>query len=252
MELTHISLFSGAVDGIGIAAKKSGFKNIILCEKDEYCRKVLRKNNPDSIIYDDVVTMPHLPHATLLSAGIPCQQHASVNKEGNGDDFEWMHTRSRIKESKPKWIIIENVDGIKNTIHDKICTELETDGYEVETYNIPAIAFGAHHQRYRIFIVANSCSKPIAQTNTAFGSFGDEWYPWKNDMRSTWGSLSGTYWGSHQPPVCGMANGITTRFYKDRMKALGNCVVWQQVYPIVKGIQLIELMISQEIINERN
>jgi len=238
--LTHISLFSGAVDGIGIAAEMAGFKNVILCEKDEFCLKVLKKNNPDSIIYDDVVTMPILPSATLLSAGIPCQEHASVNKKGNGDDFEWNHTRKRIGESNPKWVIIENVNGIKNTIHEQICCELEEDGYEVETYNIPAVAVGAHHQRYRIFIVGNSSSEPITQADKTIGTIGEKWETWDNDMRSAWGSISSTYWGTHKPPVCGVVNGIAERFYKDRMKSIGNCVVPQQVLPILKAIALIE------------
>lgn len=240
--LTHISLFSGAVDGIGIAAEWAGFETIIQCEKDEFCRKVLRKNNPSSTIYDDVVTMPRLPLATLLSAGIPCQEHSDANKGKTGDVFEWKETRKRIKESKPSWVIIENVNGILNTIHEKICDELAEEGYEVATYNIPAFATGAHHKRYRIFIVGNTNSEPITQTDTSIVSGRSKWNPWQDVTRSAWGSLPGTYWGTHKPPVCGVANGIAERFYKDRMKALGNAVVPQQVYPILKIISEIEQM----------
>ena len=238
--LTHISLFSGAVDGIGIAAEWAGFETIILCEIDEYCQQVLRKNNPGTLIYEDVTTMPRLPHATLLSAGIPCQEHASVNKKGTGDDFEWNETKKRIRESKPDWVIIENVNGIINTIHDSICADLEEQGYEVATYNIPAVAVGAPHERYRVFIVANSCSKPIAQTHKIISTIRKERNSWENDLRSAWGALPETHWGTHKPPVCGMDDGIAERFYKDRLKALGNAVVPQQVYPILKCIAEIE------------
>lgn len=244
MELTHISLFSGAVDGISVAAEWAGFRNIIVCEKDEYCREILKKNNHGTIIYDDVLTMPTLPHATLLSAGIPCQQHSDVNKGKTGDDFEWNATKTRIKECKPHWIIIENVNGILNTIHEKICIDLESQNYEVETYNIPAVAVGAPHERYRVFIVANSCSEPVAQADKAIGPIGKERNPWQNDLRTAWGTLPGTYWGIHKPPVCGVDDGLTQRFYKDRMRALGNPVVPQQVYPILQAIADIEMMLS--------
>lgn len=241
MMLTHISLFSGSVDGIGIAAKMAGFKTILLCEIDEYCQKVLRKNNHGTFIVGDVTQIYNLPKATVLSSGIPCQQHSSANKKRSGDNFEWMHTKRLIEQSNPNWVVIENVNGILTTIHEEICIDLESCGYEVETYNIPAVAVGAPHERYRVFIVANSSRKPIAQTDKAISSIRKERNPWENDLRSPWGSLPGTYWGTHKPPVCGMDDGIGDGLYKNRMKSLGNAVVPQQAYPIFKAIADIEM-----------
>jgi DNA (cytosine-5)-methyltransferase 1 len=242
--LTHISLFSGGIDGIGIAAEWAGFKTIIQCEINEYCQMVLKKNNPDALLHKDVTQVFKLPKANLLSAGIPCQEHASVNKKGSGSNFEWSHTIRLVRQSKPNWVVIENVNGILNTIHEEICTDLETSGYEVQTFNIPAYTVGAHHERYRVFIVGNSDSEPVTQTNQAIMSCGEERNPWENITRSTWGSLPGTYWGTHKPPVCGVVNGLAERFYKDRVKAIGNAVVPQQIYPILKCIAEIELKFS--------
>lgn len=244
MNLTHVSLFSGAVDGMSVAAEMAGFKTIAVCEIDQYCQQILHKNNPGAFIFGDVTQIIGLPKVTLLTAGIPCQEHSDVNKRKTGDNFEWSHTIRIIRRSNPDWVVIENVNGILNTIHEEICVDLETSGYEVETYNIPAVAVGAPHERYRVFIVANSCSKPVAQTNKTISSIGKERNPWENDMRSTWGTLPGTYWGIHQPPVCGVDDGLATRFYKDRMKALGNPVCPQQVYPILKCIADIENSIT--------
>lgn len=241
--LTHISLFSGAVDGMSVAAEMAGFETVVVCEIDSYCQKVLQKNNPGAFVFGDVTQIVKLPKVTVLSAGIPCQEHADVNKRKTGDNFEWSHTFRLIKASKPSWVVIENVNGILNTIHEEICIDLESEGYEVETYNIPAVAIGAPHERYRVFIVANSSSEPVAQADKTFRTFGKEWNPWQNASRSAWGTLLGTYWSVHQPPVCGVDDGLATRFYKDRVRALGNPVCPQQVYPIFKGIAIIESML---------
>jgi DNA (cytosine-5)-methyltransferase 1 len=65
-----------------------------------------------------------------------------------------------IKEFKPRWIIAENVRGIVNiqdgVVFERVCTDLESEDYEVQPFNIPASAVGAPHKRERIWFVANS------------------------------------------------------------------------------------------------
>ena len=67
-----------------------------------------------------------------------------------------------IKHTQPRWVIAENVRGIVttqdglafNTVH----TDLESEGYEVQAFNIPAIGKGAWHKRERIWFIASNIS----------------------------------------------------------------------------------------------
>ena len=147
-----------------------------------------------------------------------------------------------IKELQPRYVLGENVNGILSTIHESICADLETEGYEIRTFSIPAYAVGAHHERYRGFIVGFSQGKPGLQANQEANANGAQWETRKHSLLKSWDCLPGTYWATHQPPVCGMANGIPFRMdeYKPVMMALGNAVVPQQIYPLLKAISEIE------------
>jgi len=65
-----------------------------------------------------------------------------------------------IKEFKPRWIIAENVRGIINiqdgVVFENVCTDLESQGYEIQTFIIPAAGVGAPHRRDRVWIVGYS------------------------------------------------------------------------------------------------
>jgi DNA (cytosine-5)-methyltransferase 1 len=65
-----------------------------------------------------------------------------------------------IEEFKPRWIIAENVRGIINiedgVVFERVHTDLESQGYETQTFIIPAAGVGAPHRRDRVWIVANS------------------------------------------------------------------------------------------------
>jgi len=65
-----------------------------------------------------------------------------------------------IREIKPQFVIGENVQGIIN-IQDgmvlrQVCDDLESEGFEVQCFLIPASGIGAWHQRYRVWIVGHS------------------------------------------------------------------------------------------------
>jgi DNA (cytosine-5)-methyltransferase 1 len=63
-----------------------------------------------------------------------------------------------IREIKPKFVIGENVKNIINiqdgVVFETVCTDLESEGYEVQSFNIPAAGVGAPHRRERVWIVA--------------------------------------------------------------------------------------------------
>jgi len=71
-----------------------------------------------------------------------------------------------ISEVHPRWIIAENVPGIisigKGLVLERVFTDLEGQGYQVQPFIIPACAVGAPHRRDRVWIVAN-LTKPGLQ-----------------------------------------------------------------------------------------
>jgi site-specific DNA-cytosine methylase len=73
-----------------------------------------------------------------------------------------------IKSVKPKYIIGENVRNLTSIqdgmVFEQVCTDLENEGYEVQSFVIPASAVNAPHQRYRVWIVAYSENRGREQT----------------------------------------------------------------------------------------
>ena len=65
-----------------------------------------------------------------------------------------------IQEIKPQFVIAENVFGITNIdggmVFEQVCLDLETEGYEVQPFIIPACAKNAPHRRDRVWFVAYS------------------------------------------------------------------------------------------------
>ena len=65
-----------------------------------------------------------------------------------------------IREIKPEFVIGENVQGIINLqngmVLRQVQDQLESEGFEVQCFLIPASGIGAWHQRYRVWIVAHS------------------------------------------------------------------------------------------------
>ena len=65
-----------------------------------------------------------------------------------------------IREIQPRWVVGENVLGLVNwsggLVFHEVQTDLEAQGYEVQTYVLAAASVGAPHRRDRIFFVAHA------------------------------------------------------------------------------------------------
>jgi DNA (cytosine-5)-methyltransferase 1 len=63
-----------------------------------------------------------------------------------------------IQEIKPKFVVAENVLGITNIdgglVFEQVCLDLETEGYEVQPFVVPACAKNAPHRRDRCWFIA--------------------------------------------------------------------------------------------------
>src|SRR5690554_184961 len=65
-----------------------------------------------------------------------------------------------IREVRPTWVVGENVPGLVNwsegVVFEEVQSDLEVEGYEVQSFVLPAASVGAPHRRDRVWIVAYS------------------------------------------------------------------------------------------------
>jgi len=94
----------------------------------------------------------------LLSGGFPCQPFSTAGKRrGAADDRHlWPQMLRVIQESRPRWVLAENVPGIIKMELDTVLADLEGEGYTTGTVVIPACAVDAPHRRDRVWIVAHA------------------------------------------------------------------------------------------------
>lgn len=196
--MNHASLFSG-IGGAEVAASMMGWQNLFHCEIQEFPRKVLDYWFPNSISYEDITkTDFHQWHGKVdvLTGGFPCQPFSLAGRRKGADDnrYLWPQMLRAIRQIHPTWVVGENVAGIKTMVEscqvtqmgrtddlfeenhiyreesrftlDKICADLEAEGYSVQPIVIPACSVGAPHRRDRVWIVARRISTTPSNPNS--------------------------------------------------------------------------------------
>lgn len=230
-----LSLFSG-IGGLDLAAEWAGIKTVMFCEKDLFCQQILRKHWPDVPIATDVKNVKGFP-VDVVCGGYPCQPFSTSGKRlGQSDERHiWPEMFRVIKESKPTWVVCENVKGHITLGFDEVCNDLETAGYETRAFVLPACAVGAPHKRERVFIVAHANGgrrnpQPLLRPR-----------PSKRVSSTNADCTSSIKRGENhwlvEPDLVRVVYGSSRKLDKLRIKALGNMVVPQQAYPIFKIIK---------------
>ena len=157
-----LDLFSG-IGGFALGLERAGMETIAFCEYDEKARLVLKKHWPDVPMYNDVRTLTGeqlekdgITDIGLICGGYPCQPFSVAGKrKGQADDRHlWPEFFRLIKEIRPTWVIAENVAGHINMGLEDVLADLESEGYQCQTFLIPACAVDAFHRRDRVWIVA--------------------------------------------------------------------------------------------------
>lgn len=198
-------------------------------------------------------------------------------RQGATDDRAlWGEMLRVIQESEPSWIVGENVANLLNMGFDHMLYDLEKAGYETRTFVIPACAVNAPHKRDRLWVVANAPKNrrdisrtqsgtdkrdilrqepedgnPIRLHNNGGGSTppnsesikrerfkreGDTGGEPKEQVRGKF--WVGEHWQNIEPCIRRGDNGVSRKLHTGkRTAALGNAIVPQVAYAILKAIQ---------------
>ena len=184
--LVHASLFSG-IGGFDLAADWMGWDNLFHCEWNPFGQRVLKYHFPKSISYNDITKTDFTIHegaVDILTGGFPCQPYSTAGKRlGKADERHlFPHMLRCIKEVKPRWVVGENVRGLVNwnggLVFNEVYDDLEREGYEVQSFLIPAASVNAPHQRYRIWFIAYSKNFRFSQSKTF-----NEWEKYQSNNR---------------------------------------------------------------------
>lgn len=187
--MTHASVFSG-IGGAEIAADMNGIENLFHCEINPFGRQILDYWYPKAESYEDITKTDFTKwrgKVDILTGGFPCQPFSYAGRRGGADDdrYLWPEMCRVIRDVRPTWFIGENVVGITTMVEqgeitqvgneatlfqtgddvhryrleqtftiERICNDLEREGYAVQTFIIPACGVGAPHRRDRVWFVA--------------------------------------------------------------------------------------------------
>jgi len=186
--MKHLDLFSG-IGGFALAADTVfGRVEHTFVEIDPFCQEILKKHWPESEVHHDIRQFitdterkgwPRKRDNTsgqhgqldrsweneapyILTGGFPCQPFSQAGKrKGTADDrYLWPEMFRVIQLYQPQWVIAENVRGLttwnEGMVLEQVCTDLESENYEVQPLIIPACSVNAPHRRERFWIIAHS------------------------------------------------------------------------------------------------
>lgn len=164
--MRSLDLFSG-IGGFALGFESIGAKPVGFCEIEPFPRAVLAHHWPGVPIHDDIKTLsvnsvPWLRAEAdkgidIICGGFPCQPHSVAGKRKGVEDERhlWPEYARLVREIRPRWVLAENVPGIRSTAADEVIGDLEAAGYEVWPFVVGADNVGAPHRRKRVWFLAH-------------------------------------------------------------------------------------------------
>ncbi len=176
-----LDLFSG-IGGASLGLHWAGMRTVAFCEQERFAAGVLRRHWPGVPVYPDIRTLgaarlrdDGVPRAELLCGGFPCQD-VSLAGRGAGVDGArsglWRHMVRLVAECGPRWVVAENVPGLRGRGADRVCAALEALGYTVWPVVVGAVHAGAPHRRQRVWLVARAAAADTAGAGLEVGECG--------------------------------------------------------------------------------
>jgi DNA (cytosine-5)-methyltransferase 1 len=269
--MRHGSLFSG-IGGFDLASECMGWDNVFHCEVNPFCQKILSYYWPHATQLHDIKTTDFTQYANnidILTGGFPCQPFSSAGKRlGTNDDRHlWPYMLRAIQQVKPRWIVAENVLGIINwsegMVIEAVLSDLESEGYQVQTYVLPTAGIGSPHKRQRVYVVAFREDVPLTTANANSDGLQRHVRTEQNNIETRFGqigvaemladyarTISTAKWESFptQSPIRNGDDGLPFRLdgtsfrkWRDQLiTGAGNAVVPQMIYQIFQTIKLYE------------
>lgn len=229
------SLFSG-IGGLDLGIEKGlskyGAETVWQVEMDKHCVNVLKKHWPDAQqIENDIndVDFTKLEPIDMLIGGFPCQTFsvAGSRKGMNKEDDRgilWYQFERAISETRPKWVVAENVRGLLTARDDqgrkggafaRVVSYLASRGYRVEWQIVSAGSVNAPHLRERIFVVAkkeemgNTSSKSDVATSRQTSRKSQKRKTRQDNVRKrSGGTKSRTHWQKIEQQMGSVSYGI--------------------------------------------
>ena len=177
--MRHVDLCSG-IGGFALGFQWAGLsKPVLFCDIEAWSRQVLDKHWPDVPIAEDVKELSSdperlVPDCDILTAGYPCQPFSVAGQQrGEEDDRHiWPEIFTIVQAKRPAWCVFENVSGHISLGLDQVLSDLESKGYTVQPFVVPACAVDAPHRRDRVWIIAahaDSDGEPDGTINAESG-----------------------------------------------------------------------------------
>lgn len=252
--MTHLDLFSG-IGGMALAARWAGFTTVAFAEVEAYPSRELARHWPGVPNLGDVTALCRdvqstrtlydtIGPVTLLTGGVPCQPASLAGKRRGTADARWLWPDAlRILGAlRPRFGLFENpaalLDLERGRAFSGILGGLAGLGYDAWWDCIPAGALGAGHRRNRVWLVVadthctglegfardgardrarpEPSAEPPGETLLARKITSPQWY--------------------HQSGIRPVADGIPYGVARKRLTALGNALVPQVPYLILRAI----------------
>lgn len=169
-----IDLYCGA-GGLSKGLELAGFSVELAIDVDENSKKTYQNNhNTTKFIKNDIQNINgyqilkevELAHGELdlLAGGPPCQGFSVSNTKTrnmlNPNNLLVFEFIRMVEEIKPKWILMENVEGLSNFengfVREKIIQSFAKIGFSVRSIVLNGLKFGVPQKRQRIFFIGNN------------------------------------------------------------------------------------------------
>ena len=157
-----VSLFAGC-GGLDIGFEKAGFNVIWANEFDESIHETYRLNHPNTILNtNDIRSLrgSDIPDCDGIIGGPPCQAWSEGGKRLGIEDPRgrlFLDYIRIVKSKKPKFFLIENVQGILDEKHrnclDSFISMLRGIGYNISYELLNAADYKIPQDRFRVFFI---------------------------------------------------------------------------------------------------
>lgn len=212
--MTVGSLFSG-IGGFDLGFTRAGFDIAWQVELDPKKRAVLEHWWPSVERFTDITTLQEsdLAAVDVVTAGFPCQEISTAGPRtgiAGPKSGLWAHVPRVLRAVGCRYALLENSPSLLKRGLGTVLSDLAGCGFDAEWDVLPAAAFGAHHLRARLWILAYPRREREQANQTVFA--GRRFV----DVCARWPTES---------PLGRVADGIPGGM--DRLHGLGDAIVPQ-------------------------